>query len=165
MPRLIALLCATLLVAADQGIKWWASTVLSRMETMPIIENVLHLTYRENTGAAFSLLSGERWLLIGVTAVVIALMIAFVVANKAKSPYLLASLTLIISGGIGNLIDRIAAGFVVDYVDFRLIHFAIFNFADSCVCVGAGLLIVYFLFFEHTGDKRKGGVFDGALDL
>lgn len=123
-------------------------------DTIPIIKDVFHITYVLNDGAAFSFLSGQVWILCGITSVFMVALIAVYLNKKITHPLLISSLGLIISGGIGNLIDRffngteLFHGRVVDYIDFRIINFAIFNFADCCVCIGAALLMLYVVVFD-----------------
>ena len=129
-------------VGLDQLTKWLAATFLKQVGTFPIIKDVLHLTYHTNKGMAFGMLETHRWIFMSVSTVMIIalgflLYSGYVRANKLYT----VSLSLIISGGIGNMIDRVFLGYVIDFIDFRLIDFAIFNGADSFVCVGAGLLI------------------------
>lgn len=149
-----ALFSAVLLVAADQLIKYLVLESLTKVATLPLIEGVLHLTYVENRGAAFGIFQGQRWILIGVTGVVLLAAIVFLLSGKLTERLMIWGVALIISGGIGNLIDRIARGFVVDYVDFRLINFYVFNLADACVCIGVGLVILYILIIEPMQARR-----------
>ncbi len=149
-----ALVSAVLLVAADQLIKYLVLENLTKVATLPLIDGVLHLTYVENRGAAFGIFQGQRWILIGVTALVLLAAIVFLLSGKLTERLMIWGVALIISGGIGNLIDRIARGFVVDYVDFRLINFYVFNLADACVCIGVGLVMLYLLFIEPMKAKR-----------
>ena len=152
---MLYLLLAGLLVAADQLIKVWAQTVLKPMVSMDIIPGVLSLYYHENFGAAWGILQGQRWLLLGVTGVILAVLLAALVLKKFKGPLLQSAVALILAGGVGNLLDRAlhTGGYVVDYIYFELINFPIFNLADVCVCVGTGLLAVYILFIE--GKKKE----------
>lgn len=116
-------------------------------ESIPVIQDVFHITYIHNTGAAFSIMAGQISLLILVPLImIIAALVFMVVMRKKGRPLMMTSVALIAGGGIGNLIDRIALGYVVDYLDFRV--FPIFNLADIAVCVGCGLLVVYVLFFD-----------------
>lgn len=147
--RYIALLSAAAIVGLDQLFKYLAIVFLSdSILTFPIIENVFHLTYIENRGAAFSMLEGKTVFLTVLTGLVIIALIYLLVADKIKSNYVIWSVALIIGGGIGNIVDRIFRGFVVDYLDFRLINFAIFNFADCCIVVGTILILIYVIFFD-----------------
>ncbi len=148
-----------LFVFVDQLIKFVVANSMQLNESIPILNNVLHITYVLNEGAAFSLLSGQSWILCGVTSVIMAALIYLFVSNKSTHILLLSSLGLIISGGIGNLIDRffngdiIFQGKVIDYIDFCLIDFAVFNFADCCITIGTVMLVVYLFFFD--GKKAK----------
>ena len=129
-------------IILDQLTKWLSVKYLMAVNTVPIIKNVLHLTYVENTGAAFGMLKDHRWVFIVVSTVAILAFIAYLYLGHADSTLSGIAFAMIISGGIGNMIDRLALGYVVDFIDFRLINFAVFNGADSFVCVGAGLLIL-----------------------
>lgn len=138
----IIIMAAGILV--DQLTKLYAVKVLSTYVTVPIIPKVFHLTFVKNTGAAFSLLSGKQVFLIIITCVlIIALVYAFVILpKKARFFDLNLALSLIISGAVGNLIDRIHYQYVVDFFDFRIIGFAIFNVADVLVVVGSILMVI-----------------------
>jgi len=150
------LILAGLLVAGDQLIKLWAQEVLKPLVSIDIIPDVLSLTYHENFGAAWGILQGQRWLLLAVTGVVIAGLLAGLATKKFQGPLLQSAVSLIVAGGLGNLLDRAfhAGGFVVDYIYFEPINFPIFNLADVCVCVGTGLLAVYILFFEGKEPQK-----------
>ncbi len=129
-------------IGIDQLTKWLAVRFIMPKGTIPIIEGALHLTYAENKGAAFSMLSDSRWVFMSISTVAIIALSVFLFSGRVSSRLYEVSISMIISGGIGNMIDRIALGYVVDFIDFRLIDFAIFNGADSFVCVGAGMLIL-----------------------
>lgn len=153
------LLLAGLLLAGDQLIKGWAIEVLKPAASIDIIPNVLSLHYHENFGAAWGILQGQRWLLLAVTGVVLAVLLAGLLLGKFQGPLMRTSITLILAGGLGNLLDRAfhPGGFVVDYIYFEPINFPIFNLADICVCIGTALLAVYVLFLEkkegETGEE------------
>lgn len=116
-------------------------------ESIPVIQDVFHITYIHNTGAAFSIMAGQISLLILLPLfMIIAAVVFMFVMRKKGHPMLMTSVALIAGGGVGNLIDRMMLGYVVDYLDFRV--FPIFNLADIAVCVGCGLLILYVLFFD-----------------
>ncbi len=140
------------LIAADQFIKYWAVQTLMPIGSMEFIKfgdlEILGLTYTENTGAAFSSFSGQKWFLIGFVTLLLIFLVIFTVKYKYKRPVFLISSVMVISGGIGNLIDRIRAGYVVDYLDVKLFNFAIFNFADICVVLGAIIMLLFVLFIE-----------------
>lgn len=132
-------------IVADQLTKWLAVQYLKGNPSFPIWEGVLHLTYLENTGAAFGILRGRRWVFMVISAVAIVAMLYYLIRYRPKNKLMGTALAFIISGGIGNMIDRVVQGYVVDFIDFTLINFAIFNVADTCVCIGACLLILYML--------------------
>lgn len=142
-------------VVADQLVKYWASVQLRAVATVPLWEGVFHLTYCENTGAAFSLLSGRRWLLLAVTVLLLAGLLYVLHKNWLKNAFGRTGLRLIVSGAVGNMIDRFLLGYVVDLFDFRLIHFPIFNVADILLCVGVGMIAVYILLMEPRLEKQE----------
>lgn len=129
-------------IILDQLTKWLSVKYLTKVATVPLFEGILHLTYVENRGAAFGMLSNHRWVFILVSSVTILGIAVYLYLDKNKNLLMTVSLAMIVSGGIGNMIDRIFLGYVVDFIDFRLINFAVFNGADSFVCVGAGILIL-----------------------
>lgn len=129
-------------IAVDMITKAVAVAYLEPIRTFPIIKDVLHFTYHENTGAAFGMLKDAPWVFNTVSIVAIAALLLYLFSGHENSWLRATSLALIIGGGIGNMIERLGQGYVVDFIDFRLINFAIFNAADSFVCVGAGLLIL-----------------------
>ena len=160
MGLILSFFAIVLLVAADQGIKIWAITVLQEKGTMPFLHignwKLFDLTYLENSGAVFGSFSGQRYLLIGVTSVLILVCLAALIRYWKESKWLTVCLILMISGGIGNLIDRIFRhGHVVDYLDFQLFDFAIFNFADCCVVVGIVMFLIDMLFLEKKRSTKK----------
>ena len=129
-------------IILDQLTKFLSVKFLTLVDTVPIIKNVIHLTYVENTGAAFGMLKNHRWVFIVISTVTIIGMLAYLYLGHAENKLYAISVAMVISGGIGNMIDRLALGYVVDFIDFRLINFAVFNGADSFVCVGAGMLVL-----------------------
>lgn len=156
---IIALFIAViLLVSADQIIKVWAIDNLKGAESMQFLKigdtEILNLNYLENSGAIFGSFSGMRYMLIGVTAIMIIVCTVIMIKKHKDSKLLAWSLALVISGGIGNMIDRLfRGGKVVDYFEVRLFDFAIFNFADCCVVVGVVLLLIYVLFIDGRHEK------------
>jgi len=155
LKKIFWLILTAAVVGIDQITKYLAVRFLQPIDTKPLIFDVLHLTYLENTGAAFGMLKNHRWIFMVTSTVAIIGVLVFMIGwyRKYYHPVLYTALALIAGGGIGNMIDRIALGYVVDFIDFRLIHFAVFNGADSFVCVGAGLVVLYVLAIEplkHT---------------
>ncbi len=151
----IVLVLSFLVAVIDYIIKIAVLNNLKPVKTLEIIPNLFSLTYVENKGAAFGMLSNARWVFIAFTIIVILLMIIFLFWKKPTSKILNISLILIIGGGLGNLVDRIFYGFVVDYLSVSFFP-PVCNFADYCVTVGAVLLVVYLLFFSDTMKKSKG---------
>lgn len=137
------------IVVMDQVSKYYAQTFLQGSPSIPLIQDVFHLTYARNTGAAFSMFAGNQFLLKGVTAVIMIFLVGYLYKlTKEKGQILFkVSLAFILGGGIGNLIDRIRLDYVIDYFDFTLINFAIFNVADSFVVIGT-ILLGYLLIFN-----------------
>lgn len=142
-------------VFLDQLSKMLTVMFIKPVDTVPLWQDVLHLTYVENPGAAFGILSDRRWAFLVISTVAILALIAYMIWKRPSDKMECIALTFIIGGGIGNMIDRLALGYVVDMIDFRLINFAVFNVADSFVCVGAGLLMLY-LILELIKEYRVG---------
>ena len=118
---------------------------------------MLELRYFLNDGMAFSMLAGKQKLLIAATSLMLLGVLWMLFARKL-TPLERVAWTLVLGGGIGNLIDRIATGVVVDYINVLFMNFAIFNFADICVCVGVGLLMVWVLFDSYFKEKTEKSV-------
>lgn len=142
-------------IALDQIVKYWAVEKLFPLGTIPLIEDVFHLTYAENTGMAFSMFSGQRWPLVIISSIAIIAIIVMLFKNYFETELGRWAAYFIIAGAIGNLIDRIRYGFVVDLFDFRLINFAIFNVADTFVCIGGGLFILYVILLLRKEKKDR----------
>lgn len=141
-------LIIVLLIGIDQASKIWALNSLKEMESIPIIENVFHLTYVENRGAAFGMLQNNQSIFI-IVALAASVFGLYYLHTKKVNFLGKASIIFIIAGAIGNLIDRIRIGFVVDYFDFRFIWEYVFNIADIFVVVGTIMLCAYIIFFEE----------------
>ena len=155
---------AAAVVGLDQLTKYLVLKNLTKVATVPLIKNVLHLTYVENRGAAFGMLSNNRWVFMIISAAVIAVMTAYLIINRRGGVLGNVAVAFVLGGGIGNMIDRVFRGFVVDFIDFRLINFYVFNAADSFVCVGCGLLIFVLIRNELIARKAKKSRPDGDGD-
>ena len=140
-------------VFLDQLSKWLTVINLDLHETFPIIENVLHFTYVRNTGAAFGILKDHRWVFLIVSTVAIIAMTIYLWKSRKGNKVLCVALSFIVGGGVGNMIDRTLLGYVIDFIDFRLINFAVFNIADSFVCVGVGLFALVIILDEIKAAK------------
>lgn len=154
MFQFITALSVVLLVLIDQLIKLAVLKYLEPVGSIPVLNKVLQLTYVENTGAAFGAFSKYTVLLSVFTAIVLAGLIVYLLAKKIKFGMMYLSLIFIISGGFGNLIDRVFRGYVIDYIDPLFVKFAVFNFADILVTVGAAMLIIYML-YDMIRDTKK----------
>ena len=140
------------LVGIDQLIKLWASNVLQPVGAMPLIPHVVELRFVLNQGMAFSLLSGRQLFLILTTTAAL-LLVAYMLFFRSRGKLLQqTAFILVLAGGIGNLIDRVLNGEVVDYINPLFIDFAVFNFADILVCVGVALWVLVIL-LEEVDDK------------
>ena len=154
---IINLLLIAVLVGIDQFIKMWAVLYLQPVGAMPLIPHVVELRFVLNPGMAFSLLSGKQTFLILATSIAM-LGLGYLLLFRSRSNRLQqAAFVLILGGGVGNLIDRVLNGEVVDYLNLLFMRFAVFNFADICVCVGVGLWILSIFLEESQENKRKEG--------
>ena len=150
------LLAAAALIGIDQAIKLWATNVLQPIGAMPLIPHVVELRFVLNPGMAFSLLSGRQLFLIVATSAALILVAYWLLFRSRNNRLQQAALILVLGGGIGNLIDRVLNGEVVDYINLLFMRFAVFNFADICVCVGVALwVLVIFLEELHSGDAKE----------
>ena len=152
----VSLILAAVLLAADQWVKYWTVTHLALGESCPLLPGFVELLRVHNYGAAWSSFSGMRWLLVGVTAVIVAA-VAFVLARRiVRHPLGVLACALIISGGLGNIIDRLRLGYVVDMFNFQFMSYPVFNVADICVVCGAFMGAAYYLWFYEKYDKKGG---------
>lgn len=146
MSFILAGIVAAVCLVADQITKYIVSSNMIQYESIPFIDGLINFTYIRNPGAAWGILGGKTWLLLIFTAVIMAIVVIILVKDKLKSKLLFWSGCLIISGGIGNMIDRIFnGGEVVDFIETAFMDFPVFNIADCAVVIGAGLLILYFI--------------------
>nr|WP_122011695.1 signal peptidase II [Maliibacterium massiliense] len=155
-----------LLVGLDQLSKVWALALRALPgQSYALWPHVLHLTYVENRGAAFGLLQGQHVLFYIVTAVMLAAVLFVFYKYRPTPKFLRFTLMLITAGALGNAIDRIRLGYVIDYFEIRLFDFAVFNVADCFLSVGLVLVCIYVLFLHdrHFPEKaRKDTGADGA---
>ncbi|MCH5298319.1 MAG: signal peptidase II [Ruminococcus sp.] len=159
MPYLIIIL-SILLAGIDQLIKYLVVENLKPISTVEVIPGLFSLTYVENRGAAFGMLSNARWIFILFTLIIIALIIFVLFKYRVNSKLFNIAVILIIGGGIGNLIDRIFYGFVVDYLSVSFFP-PVCNFADYCITIGAAIMVIYLLFFSSWFNKDKKDISNG----
>ncbi len=152
MKRKVSILISILLlIALDQAVKWYVVKAIPLGGMRTFIPKVVSLTYLKNSGAAFSMLENQQWFFAIITLIAMGAAFVYLYRHIKGSLWLLLGLTLIISGGIGNFIDRVRQGFVVDMFHLDFMNFAIFNVADIYLTVGVGLLLIYLLREESHG--------------
>ena len=137
-----------LIVAFDQITKYFAEKNLADGKIVSFLPGFVQFRYAQNTGMAFSMLSGARWIFVVITIIVCGGVMWFLFSNRAKNLWVYWSLGVVLAGGVGNLIDRARFGYVV--------NFAVFNIADCAVTCGAAVLVVYLLIDAFKKDKRDG---------
>lgn len=140
-----------LLIILDQAVKGYVVKEIPLGGMRRFIPKVVSLTYLKNSGAAFSMLENQQWFFTIITLIAMGAAFVYLYRHIKGSIWLLLGLTLIISGGIGNFIDRVRQGFVVDMFHLDFMNFAIFNVADIYLTVGVGLLLIYLLREESHG--------------
>lgn len=151
---IVYLLLAFLVAGADQLIKYFVLENLVNAGRVTAIPHILDLIYVENRGVAFGMFSNMRWLFVAITSIVIIAFIIMLFKEGYKSKLFSISCVLIVGGGIGNLIDRLAYGFVVDYLQLSFFS-PVCNFADYCITVGTVLLVIYLLFYSDLAKDDK----------
>lgn len=159
MPYLLTIL---LCVAADQAVKYYVVTHLALYESAPLLPGLVELYYIRNTGGGFSILSGHTWLLTLLTAAVMAAVAVLLARRTFPHPLAMWTLTTILGGGLGNLIDRVRLGYVVDMFNFQFIDYPVFNVADMCIVSGCILGLIYYQWFYEKHDKKEAA--DGNAD-
>ena len=145
-----------LIIIMDQGFKKIANANLDLNQSVPLIEGMINLSLTYNYGAAFSILQNKQLVLIPITLTISAVIIFLMIKSRKNGHWtLMLSFAMILGGGIGNLIDRIAIGYVIDYLEFKFFRFPVFNFADMAVVGGSILLVIYILFVEGKVQTKK----------
>ena len=138
------IIISIILLCIDQISKLLVVNLLTKTNSITIIKNFFYLTYINNDGAAFSILVGKRIFLILIAVLVIVMLIRYIKKNNIQNKLELVSLALIIGGSLGNLMDRVVRGYVIDFLDFKLFNynFPIFNLADTFIVIGVFLLLL-----------------------
>lgn len=135
-------------VALDQISKYLVVINMELYESVDVIPGIFRFTYIQNRGAAFGSMADNRWLFMVLSTVAIVAILVYLFWKRPSNKLVLASITLIVSGGIGNMIDRISLGYVIDFLDFCAfpnLWMWVFNVADAFVCIGAGLLALWMI--------------------
>jgi signal peptidase II len=139
---LLYFLIAAGIIALDQWTKHLVVNNMERGDSIPLIADVFHLTSHRNMGAAFGILQNQRWLFIVITIAVVVGIVYSLIRLGKKQPRASLALSMVLGGAIGNFIDRATTGQVVDFLDFTLINFPIFNVADMAITIGVGILLL-----------------------
>ena len=149
------IILSIIFIIIDQLFKIIVVNNLTNNKSIEVIKSFFYLTYTNNKGAAFSILTGRRILLILVALIVIGVLIYYVRKNKIEGKVNKIALSLVIGGSIGNLIDRILRGAVIDFIDVKIFgyNFPIFNLADTFIVIGVFLLIIEMFRKEHRNDN------------
>jgi signal peptidase II len=155
MLQVITLVSVAVLVAVDQIIKLLVLEHLKPIGSFPLIDGVIQLNYAENTGAAFGSFSAHTDLLSIFTFLMIIIGLLYLFIKKRKLDVEYVCIALIIAGGLGNLIDRVFRGFVVDYIEPLFINFAIFNFADILVTCSSVVLVIWLIYEIYREGKEE----------
>lgn len=153
---------AAVLILADQLTKYLVRANIPLGGSVPFIPGLLDFTYVQNTGAAFSILRQHTWLLTLVSALVVLVVCYMVVKGMFKGPLGMFSVSLVLAGGVGNLIDRAVFGFVTDMIRTLFIDFPVFNVADCCITVGVPLLFLYMVLYWSKEEEKEGKPDAGA---
>ena len=156
MSAILAIICGLLVVGLDQLTKYLVTIKMDINEVIPVIPNVINFNRIEpNTGAAFGMFQGQTWFLVIVTCVIMIICIGMLIRKTFDSKLMFWALCLVLGGGIGNLIDRVfRGGNVIDFLEIGFFDFPVFNVADISVCVGAGLILLYFV-IDFVKDVRN----------
>lgn len=154
---MIIIIISIILLCIDQISKLLVVNLLTKTDSITIIKNFFYLTYINNDGAAFSILVGKRIFLILVAIIVIIMLIHYIKKNNIQNKLEIVSLALIIGGSLGNLMDRVVRGYVIDFLDFKIFNynFPIFNLADTFIVIGVILLLLKELRKENNLDSRN----------
>lgn len=155
---LYSLIICAAVILLDQVSKYLVVQNIAQGASVRCIDGLFHLTYIQNKGAAFGMLSDRRWIFMVVSVVAIGAILVYILKAKPQNMWEKTALGMIVGGGIGNMIDRVVNGYVVDFVEVEFMDFAVFNVADAFVTVSCGILIVYVLVLTvKEGKENKKG--------
>jgi signal peptidase II len=150
MDRIPYLLLTSILILLDRLAKWWASSSLTTGQPTPLLGQSIRLTRVHNVGGAFGIFPGSGELFLAVSGVVSVVLLVLLLASRVRGILARMGIAIVLAGAVGNLIDRLLYGFVLDFFEIR--GFPVFNLADACITVGAGLIILHVLF---GGDRDR----------
>lgn len=153
--RIASLFSVVILLAADQLIKYYVDLKLKGNPPFVLIENVIQFNYLENDGAMMGFLDGKTELLTVLALICVAVLLFVVITGRIKDRFDYWCCIFMITGGLGNIIDRVFRGYVIDYIEVLFVDFYIFNFADCLITVAAFVLIFYQIYLIYKDYKQK----------
>ena len=162
LSTVLSALLALALLALDQWVKRMITLTLPLGEARPLLPGFVELRTVHNYGAAWSSFSGMRWLLVAATSCIVLALLALLVRRVVRHPLGVLAGCLVISGGLGNILDRVRLGYVVDMFNFQFMNYPVFNVADICIVSGCILGLIYYQWFYEKHDQR--GKSDGNAD-
>ena len=151
-------LIVVIIIALDQISKYWVINNIGPTDSITVIPDVIDFVYVKNTGAAFSFLADKTYGIILLSCISVAFCVGvvwFMIKKKPQNKLLTISLALMLSGALGNVIDRIFRGYVVDFIETTFIKFPVFNVADIAITLGAALVIIFVLFFDKSKNSEE----------
>ena len=151
----LSILLGLALLALDQGVKHFITATLPLGETRPLLPGLVELKTVHNYGAAWSSFSGMRWLLVLATSCIVLAILVLLLRRVVRHPLGVLAGGLIVSGGLGNILDRVRLGYVVDMFNFQFISYPVFNVADMCIVCGCLLGLIYYQWFYEKYDKKE----------
>lgn len=154
---LIPAITAVILIGVDQATKYLALVKLKPISSMTMADGFLNLTFVENRGVAFGMFSGQRWFILLLTAVITVVLLYFYskLPKTKEYKFVRMAMVLVFAGAIGNMIDRVFRGYVVDFFEFAFVRFPVFNVADIFVVVGVFILAFLILFVIKEPEEKK----------
>lgn len=153
--RIASLFSVVILLAADQLIKYFVDIKLKGNPPFVVIKNILQFNYLENDGAMMGFMSGKTEMMTVFAVICVVALLVVVLSGKVKDYFDYWCFILMITGGLGNLIDRVFRGYVIDYIEVLFVDFYIFNFADCLITVAAFVLIFYQIYLIYKESKHK----------
>ncbi|GMA47168.1 signal peptidase II [Tetragenococcus muriaticus] len=154
---IIIFLLSLLVIGIDQWVKFWTVTNLEIGETQSLLDPLFSLTYVQNQGAAWNILEGQMTFFTLITVIAVVVVTYLIFRYRKESKFLTIGLALVLAGAVGNFIDRIRLGYVVDMIQADFIQFPIFNIADSSLVIGVILIFIYTIFEDRLKGKEHGG--------
>ena len=152
---MIYLFLALLVASLDMATKAMTLNFIDFGQHIDIVSGIVGLTATKNTGIAFSMFSDSGWILTAIIGVLVLILAVMMLAGKGFTGFERICLALILGGAIGNLLDRLIYGYVLDMIEVLFVDFAVFNLADSCITVGCILFAVHLLFFHGKAELAR----------